>query len=339
MLSQAKFYATFLSFLLCCAAANLLGQNPDGGPPPNPGALTHLSSLSCGPEQIAKWDGAAWVCDSRVTDNGSAIDVLDSRVTINEGDITALETDVTDNGSAIDVLEGSVTTNEGDITALETGVADLEDRQVNPMQVALLRWYEASEAGNDFAVGRQPVGMAFDGANIWVSNSLDNTVSKLRASDGVVLGTFPVGVTPVGMAFDGANIWVANLNDDSVSKLRDGVVLDTFTVGVGNGPVRVAFDGANIWVVNFFDISVSKLRASDGMPLGTFTVSRAGHVAFDGANIWVTTLGTPGALSKLRASDGMLLGTFAVGNGPQGIAFDGANIWVTNFRSDTVSKR
>jgi DNA-binding beta-propeller fold protein YncE len=28
-------------------------------------------------------------------------------------------------------------------------------------------------------VGTQPIDVAFDGANIWVSNSLSNTVSKL----------------------------------------------------------------------------------------------------------------------------------------------------------------
>ena len=56
---------------------------------------------------------------------------------------------------------------------------------------------------NDFAVGPNPADMTFDGYSVWVSNSGNNTVGKLRASDGKTLGTFPVGVTPVGMAFDG----------------------------------------------------------------------------------------------------------------------------------------
>jgi len=50
--------------------------------------------------------------------------------------------------------------------------------------------------------------VAFDGVNIWVTNSSSNTVSKLRGSDGVTLGTFSVGSNPLGVAFDGANIWV-----------------------------------------------------------------------------------------------------------------------------------
>ena len=61
-----------------------------------------------------------------------------------------------------------------------------------------------------FAVGNAPTGLVFDGANIWVAHFLGDTVSKLRASDGMTLGTFAVGDGPIGVAFDGANIWVAN---------------------------------------------------------------------------------------------------------------------------------
>jgi DNA-binding beta-propeller fold protein YncE len=61
--------------------------------------------------------------------------------------------------------------------------------------------------------------VAFDGANIWVTNQDSNNVTKLRASDGLNLGTFAVGAHPDGIAFDGANIWVANYSSSTVSKL------------------------------------------------------------------------------------------------------------------------
>src|SRR2546422_11304122 len=69
--------------------------------------------------------------------------------------------------------------------------------------------------------------------------------TKLRASDGTVLGTFAVGTDPIGVAFDGANIWVANEGSTNVTKLRasDGMVLGTFAVGTA--PVGVAFDSVN----------------------------------------------------------------------------------------------
>ena len=75
-------------------------------------------------------------------------------------------------------------------------------------------------AGSPFPVGDNPRRLAFDGANIWVANAFDDTVSKLRASDGVEAAgsPFPVGSDPLAVAFDGANIWVANSTDNTVSK-------------------------------------------------------------------------------------------------------------------------
>ena len=37
-------------------------------------------------------------------------------------------------------------------------------------------------------------------------------------SDGRNLGTFPTGPGPYAIAFDGANIWVTNIPDGTVSK-------------------------------------------------------------------------------------------------------------------------
>ena len=39
----------------------------------------------------------------------------------------------------------------------------------NPLQIAILHWYNANLT-TSFAVGTEPVGVALDGANIWVTN-------------------------------------------------------------------------------------------------------------------------------------------------------------------------
>jgi DNA-binding beta-propeller fold protein YncE len=194
-------------------------------------------------------------------------------------------------------------------------------------KAALMQWYR-----KDVPVGTPARGVAFDGGNLWVSNWLDGTVTKLRASDGVVLGTFPLA-GPRGIAFDGTHIWVTSATSasaDTVVKLRasDGAVVGTFTVG--NNPENVAFDGTSIWVTNRSSNTVMKLRPSDGAILDTFAVGSGPRgLAFDGANIWVANA-ADGAVQKLRASDGAILGTFVVGLDVWGLAFDGANIWATS---------
>lgn len=178
-------------------------------------------------------------------------------------------------------------------------------------------------------VGMAPIGITFDGESIWVANSLDNTVSKLRPSDGALLGTFPTGLDPAKMVFDGANIWVACFLSDEVLKFRasDGVIEGTFSTG--GHPNGITFDGANIWIANNDDATLTKLRASDGALLGTFAVDRfPSDLTFDGENIWVSAIAT---VNKVRASDGVIVGTFTGIENPRGIVFDGANIWVAEY--------
>ena len=113
--------------------------------------------------------------------------------------------------------------------------------------------------------------MAFDGTNIWATNSNGNPVTKLKASDGSFVGTYNVGINPIGVAFDGANIWVANGGiNNQLTKLRasDGSLVGTYTVGLA--PQGVAFDGANVWVANLGGNNVTVLNAS-GARLGTYT--------------------------------------------------------------------
>jgi sugar lactone lactonase YvrE len=254
-------------------------------------------------------------------------------------------------GSALTNLNGAnITNNTINASAL---ASDTFPNSRNLSLLGSLRW---DLLGQRVAVGLGPIGVAFDGANIWVTNQGSSNVTKLRASDGACAGvvgpptaacTFPTGTNPNGVAFDGANIWVANQTSHNVTKLRasDGALQGTVFLG-GVVPFKVAFDGANIWVTIDVD-RVVKVRASDGALQGTYFVGTGPQgVAFDGANIWVANAGSNN-VTKLRASDGACAGvvgpptaacTFAVGTTPQGVAFDGVNMWVANNGSNNVTK-
>jgi hypothetical protein len=203
-----------------------------------------------------------------------------------------------------------------------------------PGHVALLQWWNSLT----YSVGSGPSGVAFDGTNIWVANFNSNSVTKMLAGTGEILGTFSVGSGPVGVAFNGVNIWVTNFNSNNVTKLLPSTGATVGTFSVGTGPSGVAFDGgANIWVANFNGNSVTKMF-QDGGTVGTFPVgANPFGVAFDGTNIWVSNF-AGNSVTKLLASTGATLGTFTVGAGPYGVAFDGVNIWVANFSGNSVTK-
>jgi hypothetical protein len=185
-------------------------------------------------------------------------------------------------------------------------------------------------------VGQGPRGLAFDGANIWAADSAGGTVTKVRASGGMLLGTYKVGPGPECVAFDGENIWVTNRDDSSLSKIRasDGKLMGMFTVG--SGPFGITFAAGHIWVANA-DSNVTELNL-DGSILRTAAVGNgASWVTFDGANIWVASQNSH-TVTEVRASDGKVLGMFPLSGNPWGVAFDGANIWVSNFMGGNVWK-
>ena len=92
---------------------------------------------------------------------------------------------------------------------------------------------DAPDRIESFDVGSSPYGLAFDGANIWVTSVATDYVTELRASDGALLGTFFAGAQTINATFDGTYIWVAQLYDNTVSRLlaSDGTLQGTFDVG------------------------------------------------------------------------------------------------------------
>jgi DNA-binding beta-propeller fold protein YncE len=73
------------------------------------------------------------------------------------------------------------------------------------------------------------------------------------------VGTYPVGTNPFGVAFDGSSIWVANGGTDTVTKLNaaTGNLIGTYALPAGE-PVNLAFDGTDVWVADGADL-VAKL--------------------------------------------------------------------------------
>lgn len=57
--------------------------------------------------------------------------------------------------------------------------AEFARTTTNLEMIALLKWYTAySSTLSDFQVAPNPRGVAFDGANMWVTNWYSNTMSK-----------------------------------------------------------------------------------------------------------------------------------------------------------------
>jgi DNA-binding beta-propeller fold protein YncE len=200
------------------------------------------------------------------------------------------------------------------------------------------------EAVGTYPVGMNPLGIAFDGANMWVANGGSEYVTVLPPNGAPRTVHLPEGSNPQAIAFDGKNMWIASgvagsdggaVGSGTVTKLSpSGVVLGTFAVG--SDPKGIAFDGTNMWVTGQGDGTVTVLSPTQATPVMTF--SNVGTaplgIAFDGANMWVANQGDATVMGDGTVTVLPLNGTCSQivhkGGHPTGIAFDGTNMWVTD---------
>jgi len=211
-------------------------------------------------------------------------------------------------------------------------------------RAALDQFWNANVQVHGPVVGSGPRLVKSDGADLWVAIFADNTIVRVRASDGQRIGTWTGATNAYGVVVAGGYVYVTGRTNPGILYIIDpsavpgaaGVVSST----LGVNPAGIAYDGNNIWTANsasgpgtgsvsiFSFVTFTPTTVSTGFsqPLG---------ILYDGAFIWITDTGD-GTLKKLNES-GSIMQTVVVGSNPQFPAFDGTNIWVPNIGNDTVT--
>jgi hypothetical protein len=184
--------------------------------------------------------------------------------------------------------------------------------------------------------GTKPKLVESDGADLWVANGTNNTVSRVRASDGALLETWTSATTAYGVLAAKGLIFVTG--ETSPGKLyqidptQSAGAVATLTSALGDGPRGISFDGARIWTANAGSVSIVTLNPVSVTTVAAGFTSPRGFL-YDGANMWVTD---GESIFKLN-SNGAIIQTVTVGDSPAHPVFDGTNIWVPNALSNTVT--
>jgi DNA-binding beta-propeller fold protein YncE len=148
-----------------------------------------------------------------------------------------------------------------------------------------------------------PTGLLFDGTDIWLTDRAANKLHRLDAFGGI-LQSVSVGVSPRQPVFDGANLWVPNAGDDSITVVQasTGAIVATIAANPTNqlsAPTSAAFDGERVLVTNTSGNSVTIFRASDFAVLSTVDtgpLTAPQGACSDGIGFWVLLPGTSSVL-------------------------------------------
>jgi len=215
-------------------------------------------------------------------------------------------------------------------------------------RAALNRWYAVppNYASTNFnlgttIVGTGPQAVAFDGTDLWVANSSDNTVSRVRASDGRAVQTYTGVPTPYHILVALGKIFVTGGSDklyliDPASPVNFSAVQ---VATLGGIPSDLAFDGRRIWTVSAATSTISIVTPDAAAPWPVTNTPGGPNplaLVFDGANMWFGNDEQGGILHKLD-SNGFVIANTHLGFLPSRAVFDGTNIWVACALCKTVA--
>lgn len=247
------------------------------------------------------------------------------------------------NGTTATTYSPSADVTREQMAAFVTRTMDQSIRR-SSKRAALDQFWTSTRPGSDnralTTVGTNPIMVKSDGADLWVTNPGSATVSRVRASDGALLGEWTGAVNAFGVLTALGRVFVTGETNPGtlyeIDPTQPPGAVTTLTNNLGGLPDGIAFDGQKIWTANG-DGSVSIVTLS---PFQVRTVSHGfGHpvgIVYDGSNILVTDV-ADNTLKRVDVITGEVLQNVSVGTSPYFPAFDGTNLWVPNLGSNSVT--
>ena len=224
------------------------------------------------------------------------------------------------------------------MSAFITRALDQAVKRSSP-RLALRRAWNTQTPANlqTITVGNSPNYVESDGEDLWVANNFSDTVTRVHASNGKVLGTWTGATSAFAVLCAMGRVYVTGLTGKlyQIDPTQSSGSVITLSSSLDLLPKGIAYDGRRIWTANEGG-SVSIITV-DGSSVHTATTgfTNPHGIIFDGTNIWVTDRGDD-TLKKLGSSGNILM-SVNVGLNPRPPAFDGTNIWVPDSNSNSVT--
>jgi peptide/nickel transport system substrate-binding protein len=141
------------------------------------------------------------------------------------------------------------------------------------------------------ATGHGPTAIATGLGDLWVTDSFENTVSRIDES-GVVESTIPVGRGASAIAVGEGAAWVVDSLDDAIVRIDPETNSVITTIRVGRNPGSIAVGASDVWVANRHDGTISRIDPTTNEVVDTIDVgSSPAGLVFAAGSVWLTSQG------------------------------------------------
>jgi class 3 adenylate cyclase/outer membrane protein assembly factor BamB len=186
-------------------------------------------------------------------------------------------------------------------------------------------------AQGEFGLGPVAMGRAW----LWIYDSIDSTLVRIRPGDLTILKRTPTPETISALGLGENALWATTFQQDvlridrdtdrvsgttEVARQPNGIAVAGDTVWVADGPKALAIDAGTGVIQQTVTIGTST-------PLGAGFGQGLQGIAVAGNDVWVTDP-VGGRVFRLDARDGTVKARIHVGHTPAGLAVGGGRVWV-----------
>jgi class 3 adenylate cyclase/streptogramin lyase len=166
-----------------------------------------------------------------------------------------------------------------------------------------------------------------------------NTVVRIDATAGTVLGAVPVGLTPMPLAAGSGGVWVANSDDATLQRIDPGAntASPARALPAANTPTGLAVGGGFVWITAGYSDTMYKVDPAQAHLDTPITVGfGAAGVAYGHGAVWVTNRNTDDLL-RLDPQTGTIRRVHLdAGSAPLGVAVGAGSVWVAESLAGKV---
>jgi YVTN family beta-propeller protein len=194
---------------------------------------------------------------------------------------------------------------------------------------------ETNEIVDVVRVGRRPAAVARVGRNLWIANSLDDTLTHVDTSSGETrtLGGFQF---PTSFAVQGRRIWVGSNSSGVVVAIDplSGDVVENGRIPGAAAASSVAYGAGSLWVSEE-EVAVHRANLATGAVTTPIRSPSVHQLAFGEGAVWAALGGGRREVLRIGASDATTR-RIAIGGLPSGLAIGFGAVWVASDTDDSV---
>lgn len=163
-------------------------------------------------------------------------------------------------------------------------------------------------------------------------------VKRAKATAGRFSATIGVGRAPADLTASRSGVWVTNSQDDTVTRIDPSTNRPVRTISVGDRPMGITAARDGVWVANHGDDTISEINPDKNQVVATIAVGRAPRgIAHGRGSVWVTNE-LDDTVTRISAQTDRVTSTVAVGAGPAGIVYGRQAVWVANRLGRSVTR-